>query len=151
MLEVKQLEAGYGLTQVLFGVDLNIIGGEIVALLGSNGVGKSTLNNNLCGIYRPFAGEIRFEGMRIDGRNSQAIVDAGIIQVPEGRRVFPNMTVRENLELGAYRRAKERRVQNIEKITTVFPRLGERFVRWRAANACYWSGAYGGTEAVDFG
>lgn len=127
MLEVKQLDAGYGLTQVLYGVDIKIDDGEIVALLGSNGVGKSTLNNNLSGIYRPFGGEIHFDGARIDRRDSQAIVDMGLIQVPEGRRVFPNMTVMENLELGAYRRAKGRRQANLQRVSDIFPRLEERF------------------------
>lgn len=127
MLEVRDLHAGYGAVEVLRGVDIHVAAGEIVAVLGSNGVGKSTLNHNISGIYRPFAGTVRFEGADITGAPSQAIVAAGLIQVPEGRRVFPNMTVRENLELGSYRRARARRDQNIDLVVGTFPRLKERF------------------------
>ncbi len=127
MLEVRGLHAGYGAVEVLRGVDIDVAAGEIVAVLGSNGVGKSTLNHNISGIYRPFAGTVQFEGADITGAPSQAIVAAGLIQVPEGRRVFPNMTVRENLELGSYRRARARRAQNIDLVVATFPRLKERF------------------------
>jgi branched-chain amino acid transport system ATP-binding protein len=126
MLEVRGLHAGYGEVAVLRGIDLNVGKGEIVALLGANGVGKSTLNNNLSGIYRPFAGEIRFMGRDIAGMGTDAIVDAGLIQVPEGRRVFPNLTVQENLELGSYRRGRAERSSNLERVYTIFPRLKER-------------------------
>jgi len=127
MLEVRGLHAGYGAVEVLRGVDLDVTAGEIVALLGSNGAGKSTLNNNLSGLYRPFAGSIRFEGMEIAGAPSTRIVAAGLVQVPEGRRVFPNLSVRENLELGSYRRGRPNRARNLERVTTIFPRLQERF------------------------
>ena len=127
MLEVRDMVAGYGQVEVLHGVSLDVGLGEIVALLGSNGAGKSTLNNNISGIYRPFGGSIVFEGRDICGARSEAIVDLGIIRVPEGRRVFPNMSVHENLEMGAYRRARSRRKQNIDRVATVFPRLAERF------------------------
>ncbi len=127
MLEVRDMVAGYGQVEVLHGVSLDVGLGEIVALLGSNGAGKSTLNNNISGIYRPFGGSIVFEGRDICGARSEAIVDLGIIQVPEGRRVFPNMSVHENLEMGAYRRARSRRKHNIDRVATVFPRLAERF------------------------
>ena len=99
MLEMKGLRAGYGAIEILRGVDLAVSAGEIVALLGSNGAGKSTLNNNVSGIYRPFGGTIRFEGRDIAGQASRRIVESGLIQVPEGRRVFPNLSVRDNLEL----------------------------------------------------
>ena len=109
MLEVRNLHAGYGHVTVLRGVDLTVKGGEIVALLGANGAGKTTLNNNLCGLFRPRSGSIRFDGTDIAGRAAERIVAAGLIQVPEGRRVFPNLTVHENLSLGSYRRGHARR------------------------------------------
>lgn len=126
MLEVSDLHAGYGEVDVLRGIDLDVGKGEIVALLGANGVGKSTLNNNLSGLYRPKAGRIRFMGADIAGAASDRIVAAGLIQVPEGRRVFPNLTVQENLELGSYRRGRSNRATNIERVYAVFPRLKER-------------------------
>lgn len=126
MLEVRSLEAGYDEVAVLRGVTLDVAKGEIVALLGANGAGKSTLNNNLSGLYRPQAGNIRFLGQDITGANPDRIVEAGLILVPEGRRVFPNLSVRENLELGSYRRARASRVANIERVYAIFPRLQER-------------------------
>jgi branched-chain amino acid transport system ATP-binding protein len=127
VLEVSQLRAGYGPIEILRGVDLAVGAGEIVALLGSNGAGKSTLNNNVSGLYRPFGGAIRFEGKDIAGAPSTRIVEAGLVQVPEGRRVFPNLSVLENLEMGSYRRGKAGRAQNLERVTAIFPRLKERF------------------------
>jgi branched-chain amino acid transport system ATP-binding protein len=127
MLEVKGLRAGYGQVEVLRGIDMQVGAGEIVALLGSNGVGKSTLNNNICGIYRPFAGRVVFDGRDLTGARPEAIVAQGLVQVPEGRRVFPDLSVRENLELGSYRRGKAHRAANIERVVAVFPRLRERF------------------------
>ena len=126
MLEVAALRAGYGPIEVLRGIDLTVAAGEIVALLGSNGAGKSTLNNNISGLYRPFGGAIRFDGKDIAGTPSMRIVESGLVQVPEGRRVFPNLTVRDNLELGSYRRGKPARAQNLERVLTTFPRLRER-------------------------
>src|SRR6187401_1654224 len=114
MLEVSGLRAGYGAIEILRGVDLAVGAGEIVALLGSNGAGKSTLNNNVCGLYRPFGGTVRFEGEDITGARSTRIVAAGLVQVPEGRRVFPNLSVRDNLELGSYRRGRGARQKNLE-------------------------------------
>ena len=107
MLEIRGLRAGYGSIEILRGVDLDVAQGEIVAVLGSNGVGKSTLNNNISGLFKPFAGSIRFKQEDITGLNSSDIVRRGLIHVPEGRRIFPNMTVRENLELGGYLRGRE--------------------------------------------
>ena len=127
MLDIRALHAGYGHMKVLHGIDLNIGAGEIVALLGSNGAGKSTLNNNISGLYKPTSGEILFEGQNIAGMRSEHVVDLGIIQVPEGRRIFPNMSIRENLELGGYRRGKANRAKNLERVVSVFPRLSERF------------------------
>jgi branched-chain amino acid transport system ATP-binding protein len=129
MLEVRALRAGYGAIEVLHGVDLAVGAGEIVALLGSNGAGKSTLNNNISGLYRPFGGTIRFDGADIAGAPSMRIVEAGLVQVPEGRRVFPNLSVRENLELGSYRRGRAARANSIDHVLSIFPRLGERLVQ----------------------
>jgi branched-chain amino acid transport system ATP-binding protein len=126
ILEVRGLRAGYGAVEVLRGVDLELRAGEVVALLGSNGAGKSTLNNNLSGIYRPFAGSIRFLGEEIAGAAPTRIVEAGLVHVPEGRRVFPDLSVRENLELGSYRRGRAARARNLERVVSIFPRLGER-------------------------
>ncbi len=129
MLEIASLRAGYGVIEVLRGVDLTVGAGEIVALLGSNGAGKSTLNNNVSGLYRPFGGSIRFEGEEITGASSMRIVEAGLVQVPEGRRVFPNLSVRDNLELGSYRRGKSNRAANLERVLDTFPRLRERLTQ----------------------
>ena len=127
MLEVRGLFAGYGQVEVLRGIDLDVAAGEVVAVLGSNGAGKSTLNNNLSGLYRPFAGSIRFEGAEIAGAASTHIVELGLVHVPEGRRVFPNMSVRDNLVLGSYRRGKPNRAANLERVAGIFPRLAERY------------------------
>ena len=129
MLEISELRAGYGPIEILRGVDVAVGAGEIVALLGSNGAGKSTLNNNVSGLYRPFGGTITFDGQAIAGAPSMRIVDAGLVQVPEGRRVFPNLSVRENLELGSYRRGRARRSQNIERALGVFPGLKGRLAQ----------------------
>ncbi len=129
MLEVRALHAGYGEVEVLRGIDLDVAKGEIVALLGANGVGKSTLNNNLSGIYRPTTGQIRFMGQEIAGVSADSIVAAGLIHVPEGRRVFPNLTVQENLELGSYRRGRAKRSANLERVYGIFPRLKERIAQ----------------------
>jgi len=127
LLEVTDLEAGYGEVTVLRGVSMTVAAGEIVAVLGANGVGKSTLNNTLSALVRPTRGRIRFDGADLTRATAAAVVSAGLIQVPEGRRVFPDLSVRENLLLGSYRRGRAQRDGNIERICTVFPRLRERF------------------------
>ncbi|HKQ27150.1 MAG TPA: ABC transporter ATP-binding protein [Burkholderiales bacterium] len=126
MLEVSDLHAGYGALRILRGIDMRIEAREIVAVLGANGVGKTTLNNTLSGLIRPAQGSIRFLEESIGGRAAERIVASGLVQVPEGRRIFPNLTVRENLELGSYRRAKANRQRNLEQVMTWFPRLKER-------------------------
>src|SRR6476619_98066 len=126
ILAVNGLRAGYGTTEILRGVDLTVRHGEIVAVLGANGAGKSTLNQAISGLVRPWSGAIRFADAAIERERPAAIVARGLIQVPEGRRIFPNMTVRENLDLGAYRRGRARREPNRSKVFSIFPRLAER-------------------------
>src|SRR5262249_11187888 len=129
MVEVRNLSAGYGAVQILRGVSLDVSQGEIVALLGSNGAGKSTLNNVLSRIIPQIAGNLRFDGEDIDGASPVRVVELGLIQVPEGRRIFPNLSVRENLELGSFRRGRARRASNLERVGTIFPRLAERLAQ----------------------
>lgn len=126
LLDIRGLRGGYGRTEVLRGVDLQVNAGEMVALLGSNGAGKSTLNKTVCGLCQAWSGAVRFNGQDIGGAHYREVVKAGLIQVPEGRKVFPNLSVLENLELGAFTRARERRAQNLEKVFATFPRLAER-------------------------
>src|SRR5690242_10931590 len=120
MLTIQDLYAGYGETDVLRGVDLTVNAGEVVAVLGSNGVGKSTLNRAISGIVRARSGAIIFEGVDLIRENPAAIVARGLIHVPEGRRIFPNLSVRDNLDLGSYRRAGARRSQNRERVFAIF-------------------------------
>ena len=138
LLNVQALHGGYGRTEVLRGVDLRVNAGEIVALLGGNGAGKSTLNNTVCGILPAWSGTITFDGQDITAghkreynrenkrQNYCEIVRAGLIQVPEGRKVFPNLSVHENLVLGSYARAKANRARNLERVFATFPKLAQR-------------------------
>ena len=126
MLEVANLSAGYGQLEVLHGVSLNLAQGEIVAVLGANGVGKTTLNRTLSGVLRPTAGRITFDGQDITNAGHDATVKAGLIHVPEGRKIFPNLSVRDNLLLGAYLRGRANRAANFERVLDTFPRLRER-------------------------
>ena len=127
MLEVRNLSAGYGDVQILRDVSLSVGAGEIVTLIGANGAGKSTLLNTVCGLLRPLGGGVFLDGQEITGRAPEAIVALGITQVPEGRRLFPQMTVRENLLLGAYRRRdKAAMADDLQRIFMLFPRLRER-------------------------
>jgi len=126
VLEVRGLRGGYGPVEVLRGIDLSVMPGEMVALLGSNGVGKTTLNRILCGLVPARAGSVTFMGRELTNAHYRTVVQAGLVQVPEGRKVFPNLSVLENLELGAFARGRERRAQNLEKVFNIFPRLRER-------------------------
>ena len=126
LLSVEALRSGYGRVEVLRGVDLQVRAGETVALLGSNGAGKSTLNHTLCGLVPAWRGRVSFDGADLTRARSREVVRAGLIQVPEGRRVFPNLSVRENLELGSYARGRERRAANLAKVFEVFPKLRDR-------------------------
>jgi branched-chain amino acid transport system ATP-binding protein len=107
-------------------VDLRIAPGELVALLGSNGAGKTTLNSVVSGLVPTWAGRVVFDGQDLTGAHYRQVVQAGLIQVPEGRKVFPNLSVLENLELGAFTRARERRADNLTRVFDTFPRLRER-------------------------
>ena len=129
LLEIRGLRGGYGRVEVLRGVDLQVDAGEIVALLGRNGAGKSTLNRMVCGLVPTWAGSVRFDGRDLTGAHYRDVVKAGLIQVPEGRKVFPNLSVLENLELGSFTRARERRAANVEKMFHIFPRLRERMTQ----------------------
>ena len=126
LLNVKGLKSGYGVVEVLRGVNLQLMPGELVALLGSNGAGKTTLNHTLSGLVATRAGQVQFDGHDLTGQHSKKVVQHGLIQVPEGRKVFPNLNVHENLELGAFTRGRERKQQNLDKVYETFPRLKER-------------------------
>jgi branched-chain amino acid transport system ATP-binding protein len=126
LLAISGLAAGYGATEVLRDIALAVAPGEIVAILGANGAGKSTLNRTISGVLRATRGTIQFAGSAIERETPAAIVGRGLIHVPEGRCVFPNLTVKENLDLGGYRRARARRIQNRDRVFAIFPRLAER-------------------------
>jgi branched-chain amino acid transport system ATP-binding protein len=127
MLEISDLDVGYGDLQVLRGVSFTVQEGEIVALVGANGAGKTTTLKTISGLLTPLRGQVRFAGERIDHLPPHEIVARGIVQVPEGRKIFPSLTVLENLELGAYiRRAKQRRAESLAHVFALFPRLRER-------------------------
>ncbi len=126
LLSLSGVHAGYGGTEILRGVNFAVYPGEIVTVLGPNGAGKSTMSRTISGLVRAWRGTIRFNGASIEREAPAAIVARGLIHVPEGRRIFPNMSVRENLDLGTYRRARINRAQNRERVFSIFPRLAER-------------------------
>lgn len=126
MLEVRNLEVRYGAIHALRGVSLSVPEGKVVTLIGANGAGKTTILRTLSGLQRPSAGEVFLGGESITGLAPHLIVQRGLIHIPEGRVVFANMTVRENLELGAYRRRDRQIGQDLERVFELFPRLKER-------------------------
>ena len=127
MLQIENITVYYGNIQAIKGVTLDIQEGEIVTLIGANGAGKSTLLKTVSGLLKPKEGEIIYEGKPIGGKAAQAIVKQGISHVPEGRRIFANMTVEENLQLGAYlRRDRAGIKKDMEQVYELFPRLLER-------------------------
>lgn len=127
MLEVNQINVFYGQAQALWDVSFQVQAGEIVTLVGSNGAGKSTTLKAISGLLSPASGQILFAGQRIDRLPPHQIVDLGIAQIPEARRLWPGLTVRENLELGAYvQRARPGLKQRLKEVYALFPRLEER-------------------------
>jgi branched-chain amino acid transport system ATP-binding protein len=127
MIEVENLNVSYGVTPILRDVSFSIRQGEIIALLGSNGAGKTTLVNTIMGMLKPASGSIIFEGEHIENMPPHEIVRRGIAQVPEGRRIFPYISVRDNLFLGAYpNEAWPRKNESIEWVYSLFPLLKER-------------------------
>lgn len=127
MLEVSNIDTFYGIIQALWGVSLKIEEAEIVALVGANGAGKTTLLNTISGLLHPASGSIEFLGKRIDGLALHTIVELGISHIPEGRRLFPDMSVRENLEMGAYsKRVWKHKQKTLDGVYQLFPILKAR-------------------------
>jgi branched-chain amino acid transport system ATP-binding protein len=127
LLKIENLNVAYGDVQVLWDVSLEVNRGEIVALVGSNGAGKTTLLTTISGLLRPRGGQINFNGQNIAGKEAQQIVDAGIAHVPEGRRLFGALSVKENLLMGAYRRNDKAQIQkDLDYVLHLFPRVRER-------------------------
>ena len=126
MLTIENLEVAYGRAQVLWGVTLTISEGEIVALVGANGAGKTTLLKTISGITKPKAGTITFKGTSLEHASSRAIVQQGVVHIPEGRRLFPEMNILENLLMGGYMSPQSERQKRLEQVFTLFPVLKER-------------------------
>lgn len=131
MLHISDLNAGYGKSEVLRGISLNVSSGEIVTIIGANGAGKSTTLKTLCGIVPAASGTIRFEGADITNKSPHEIVDLGITMIPEGRQLFPFLSVRDNLLMGAYKRAARKTMQQrLEQVLEIFPRVRERMSQY---------------------
>ena len=127
LLEVNNLNVYYGAIHALQGVSFNVEEGEIVTIIGANGAGKSTTLNTICGLLRPREGSVQFRGQGLTGMPADGIVKLGISQVPEGRKIFANMTVLENLEMGAFSRTDKAEIQtSMQAVFKRFPRLKER-------------------------
>jgi branched-chain amino acid transport system ATP-binding protein len=127
LLEVNELRVKYGDVVAVHKATFRVEEGEVVAIVGSNGAGKTTAVNAICGLIKIESGDIAFQGKNIKGLPSHDIVEKGLIQIPEGRKIFPNLTVQENLRLGSYpAKAKEKRRETMERIFSLFPRLADR-------------------------
>jgi ABC-type branched-subunit amino acid transport system ATPase component len=126
-LRVAHLNAGYGDTQVLWDVGFEVQAGEIVAIIGSNGAGKSTLLGAISGLVKTWSGSVTYAGHDLSARQPNRVVSAGIVQVPQGRRLFGSLTVEENLLMGAYLRNDNEVKSDVEKMLALLPRLRERF------------------------
>jgi branched-chain amino acid transport system ATP-binding protein len=127
MLEIRKLNFAYADLQVLWDIDLDVRQGEIVSVVGPNGAGKSTMLRNVSRLLRPSAGSIRFEGIELSTLPSHEIVELGVIHVPEARRIFAEMTVLENLQMGSFvKQTRADRPKNLERVFSLFPRLAER-------------------------
>jgi branched-chain amino acid transport system ATP-binding protein len=130
LLELRDIHTYYGNIHALKGISITIEPGEVVTLIGANGAGKSTTLKTISGLLRPREGEIWFDGARLDGTPAHDVVAKGISQAPEGRRIFPRMTVRENLEMGAFQRDRGPDMDaDFERVYTLFPRLKERLTQ----------------------
>jgi branched-chain amino acid transport system ATP-binding protein len=127
LLELRQVSVSYGDLPALREVSLAVEDGEILSVVGANGAGKTTMLRTISGLLRPRAGEILLESRRVDRLPCHAVVEQGVVQVPEGRKIFPSLSVLENLELGSYlRRAKAARADSLDRVFDLFPILGER-------------------------
>jgi branched-chain amino acid transport system ATP-binding protein len=126
LLQIENLHAGYSDFEVLHGIDIEVAEGEIVALIGANGAGKTTTLRAISGLIEVSEGTITFEGDTITSLRSSQIVAEGVVQVPEGRKLFADMSVTENLRLGAYRRGRAELDETLTEVFELFPRLGER-------------------------
>jgi branched-chain amino acid transport system ATP-binding protein len=127
LLELQDVEVAYGDLPALRGVSLVVEEGETLSVVGANGAGKTTMLRVVSGLLRPRAGRILLDGARLDRMPSHAIVERGVVQVPEGRKIFPSLTVKENLELGSYvASARKRRRESLGRVLGLFPRLAER-------------------------
>ncbi|HET8540161.1 MAG TPA: ABC transporter ATP-binding protein [Anaeromyxobacter sp.] len=127
MLQIRKLSFSYGDMQVLWDVDLEVKDGEIVTVLGSNGAGKSTILRNVSRLVRPRSGTITLDGVELNRLESHQVVERGVVQVPEARRIFPEMTVVENLRMGSFvKTTRKDRDRNMERVFSLFPRLAER-------------------------
>ena len=127
MLSIEDVSSGYEKGLALHGVDIKVEKGEVVVLIGANGAGKSTLLRTISGALRPKRGHILFQGQKIEGKKPHSIVRIGIVQIPEGRGIISRMTVKENLDMGAYLRSdKDGIIQDLERVFEKFPRLKER-------------------------
>ncbi len=131
MLELQDLRVSYGGIQALKGISLTVEQGQIVSLIGANGAGKSTTLRAISGLEKAAGGRILFDGQDITGKPTRTMVERGLIMVPEGRRIFPDMTVLENLKIGAYLRRDREIASDIERMYSLFPRLKER--AWQMA------------------
>src|SRR3954454_25009524 len=127
LLEVRDLRVAYGKIEAVKGISFSVQRGSVVTLIGTNGAGKTTTLRTLSGLLRPVAGEVRFEGERIDHLPAHTIVERGVAHAPEGRHIFRSMTVRDNLDLGAYSRSDSAAIAaDIERVYELFPVLEER-------------------------
>ena len=127
MLELRDVSSSYGAIEALRGIDLSVGQGEVVTLIGANGAGKSTTLRNITGLVPVTSGDVLFEGVRLNGIPTHQIVGMGISMVPEGRQIFANLSVAENLDLGAYlQKSKVENARQLERIFALFPRLEER-------------------------
>jgi branched-chain amino acid transport system ATP-binding protein len=126
LLRIEDLRAGYGELEILHGIDLEVREGEVVALIGANGAGKTTTLKTISGVVRASTGSITFEGQGIHNWQPRQIVSEGLIQVPEGRKLFPELSVRDNLSLGSYRRGRSEADDTVDEVFELFPLLRER-------------------------